>query len=59
MTKREPTCEDCYFRQQALCALLVPAPCPTFRPIVRGKLTPPRQPTLVPFARRTPEPAAA
>ena len=58
MTKREPTCEDCYFRQQSLCALLVPVPCPTFRPVVRGHLVPPRQPKLVPLA-RTPEPAAA
>jgi len=58
-TKRELTCDDCYFRQQSLCALLVPAPCPTFRLAVRGQLAPPRQPRLVPLAQRRAEPAAA
>lgn len=49
MTKKaEATCDDCYFRRAGLCALLLPAPCPTFRAAVRGKLAPPRQPRLVP-----------
>ena len=41
------TCEDCYFRRKALCALNPPAPCPTFRLDRRGTLEPPRQPPLV------------
>jgi hypothetical protein len=51
-TKRELTCDDCYFRQEALCALLVPVPCPTFRLATKGQLVPPRQPRLVPHATR-------
>ena len=47
MTKRELTCDDCYFRREALCALLVPVPCPTFRLAAKGQLAPPRQPRLV------------
>jgi hypothetical protein len=47
LTKRELTCDDCYFRQESLCALLVPVPCPTFRLAARGQLAPPRQPRLV------------
>jgi hypothetical protein len=31
MNKHEPTCQDCYFRRQGLCALVVERPCPTFR----------------------------
>jgi hypothetical protein len=41
------TCEDCYFRRAGLCALIVDAPCPTFRAQSRGALAPPRQPRLV------------
>jgi hypothetical protein len=41
------TCEDCYFRRAGLCALIVDAPCPTFRIHSRGALVPPRQPRLV------------
>jgi hypothetical protein len=57
----EVTCDDCFFRKAGLCALLLDAPCPTFRHAERGVLTPPPQPRLVPrpvsaFAR---EPAAA
>ena len=59
MAKRELTCDDCFFRQQGLCSLLVPAPCPTFRLAVRGRLAPPVHPRLVPLARRTAERAAA
>jgi hypothetical protein len=41
------TCDDCYFRQQSLCALALERPCPTFRPAGR-MLVPPHQPRLVP-----------
>lgn len=46
--KTEATCEDCYFHRADLCALLLSAPCPTFRHHSRGSLLPPRQPRLVP-----------
>lgn len=36
------TCDDCYFRQNMLCALKLPGPCATFRPAERG-LRPERQ----------------
>jgi hypothetical protein len=59
--RSEVTCDDCFFRKAGLCALLLDAPCPTFRHAERGVLTAPLQPRLVPrpvsaFAR---EPAAA
>ena len=38
-------CEDCYFHQNSLCALDLPAPCTTFRPAERG-LAPERQLTF-------------
>jgi hypothetical protein len=44
----KPTCEDCYFHRAGLCALVLEAPCPTFRAQSRGSLVPPRQPRLVP-----------
>jgi hypothetical protein len=60
MTKRELTCDDCYFRRESLCALLVPVPCPTFRPATKGRLLPPIQPRLVPLAQSAArQPAAA
>jgi hypothetical protein len=40
--RKPPKCEDCWFRQQMLCALNLSAPCPTFRPAERG-LAPERQ----------------
>lgn len=40
--RKAPTCEDCWFHQQMLCALKVSKPCPTFRPADRG-LAPERQ----------------
>jgi hypothetical protein len=40
-------CKDCYFHQEALCALQLDAPCPTFRLGAEGNLTPPRQAPLV------------
>jgi hypothetical protein len=46
-TARCVTCNDCYFRKENLCALRVAEPCPTFRPIARGQMVPPRQPRLV------------
>jgi len=51
-TRLEVTCNDCYFRREALCALPGNTPCPTFRAVTAGKLTPPRHPQLV--ARPTP-----
>jgi hypothetical protein len=55
MTKRrELTCEDCYFRREALCAMAPPAPCPTFRLATRT-LVPPPQPRLVPLATFVPQ----
>ena len=50
MTQRTHlTCDDCFFRQKGLCALLAQTPCPTFRPTVSGALAAPRQPRLVPL----------
>jgi len=44
-----PTCNDCYFRRNSLCAMAPERPCPTFRAAART-LQPPRQPRLVPLA---------
>jgi hypothetical protein len=46
--RAKTTCEDCYFRRAGLCALVLEAPCPTFRHHSLGVLAPPRQPRLVP-----------
>jgi hypothetical protein len=46
MPKQGPTCRDCYFHRNGLCALALERPCPTFRAAGRT-LEPPRQPTLV------------
>lgn len=49
MSKRKTgSCNDCYFRRAGLCALPGDTPCPTFRAISRGTLTPPQQPRLIP-----------
>jgi hypothetical protein len=49
MSKRSnPTCADCYFRREGLCALPGEAICPTFRRSTAGTLAPPPQPSLVP-----------
>ena len=40
---RKVTCEDCFFRCQALCALKLAEPCATFRPDGPDGLRPPRQ----------------
>lgn len=53
--EKKAACEDCYFRCNDLCALQVPRPCPTFRPVERG-LEPERQ---LAFAFRTPRMRAA
>ena len=37
------SCEQCFFRQNMLCALSLDAPCPTFRPNHPGGLRPPQQ----------------
>jgi hypothetical protein len=44
---RKPSCEDCYFRRNMLCALDVEEPCATFRPDRPEGLVPPRQPVLL------------
>lgn len=40
---RTPTCEDCFFRRNLLCALPEPEPCATFRPDHPEGLRPPQQ----------------
>ena len=40
-------CEDCYFRQHALCAVTTPGPCGTYRPNNPDGLRPPRQMTFM------------
>ncbi len=37
------SCDDCFFKQQGLCALQDTTPCPTFRPNHPEGLRPPRQ----------------
>jgi len=39
----KPSCEDCYFRCNMLCALSDETPCSTFRPDHPEGLRPPRQ----------------
>ncbi len=46
------TCEDCYFRQNMLCALPLEEPCVTFRSAERG-LKPERQLSFVFRTQRT------
>jgi hypothetical protein len=45
--KKAPSCEDCYFRKNLLCALDLDRPCATFRPDRPEGLVPPRQPVLL------------
>lgn len=40
---KKPSCEDCYFRRNLLCALELDEPCATFRPNHPEGLRPPRQ----------------
>ena len=49
---RRVTCEDCYFKQNMLCALKLSDPCPTFRPAERG-LEPERQLSFIFRTQRT------
>lgn len=44
---KKPSCEDCYFRRNMLCALQLSEPCATFRPDRPEGLVPPRQPSLL------------
>jgi hypothetical protein len=44
---RRATCDDCYFRKTELCALRLSRPCPTFRPMQKGRMVPPPQARLV------------
>jgi hypothetical protein len=45
--KKAPSCEDCYFHKNLLCALELDGPCATFRPDRPEGLVPPRQPVLL------------
>lgn len=45
--KAAPSCEDCFFHRNVLCALDLAEPCPTFRPDSPDGLVPPRQPALL------------
>lgn len=40
---KKPSCEECYFRCNMLCALALDEACPTFRPDHPEGLRPPRQ----------------
>jgi hypothetical protein len=44
---KPPTCDDCYFRRNMLCALEVEEPCATFRQNRPEGLVPPKQPVLL------------
>jgi hypothetical protein len=46
-SKKAPSCEDCYFHRNMLCALELGEPCATFRPNRPEGLVPPRQPVLL------------
>jgi hypothetical protein len=43
----KPRCEDCFFRQNLLCALSLEQACPTFRPAHPDGLRPPKQLSFV------------
>jgi hypothetical protein len=45
--KGRPSCIDCFFHCQMLCALDLDEPCSTFRPNSEDGLVPPRQPALL------------
>jgi hypothetical protein len=49
---RKPTCDDCFFMKNHLCALKLDGPCPTFRPAERN-LAPARQLAFVFRTERT------
>jgi hypothetical protein len=45
--QKKPSCEDCYFHKNLLCALELGEPCGTFRPNRPEGLVPPKQPVLL------------
>jgi len=45
--KGRPSCQDCFFHCQMLCALDLDEPCSTFRQNSSDGLIPPRQPALL------------
>lgn len=45
--QKPPSCEDCFFHKNLLCALELSEPCTTFRPDRPEGLVPPRQPVLL------------
>jgi hypothetical protein len=49
---RKPSCDDCFFKKNHLCALKLDGPCPTFRPADRN-LAPERQLAFVFRTERT------
>jgi hypothetical protein len=51
-TTRKPSCNDCFFMKNNLCALKLDGPCPTFRPAERN-LAPERQLAFVFRTERT------
>jgi hypothetical protein len=55
--KGRPSCVDCFFHCQMLCALDLDEPCSTFRPNTEDGLVPPRQPSLL--LREAPDEAPA
>jgi hypothetical protein len=55
--KGRPSCADCFFHCQMLCALDLDEPCSTFRPNSADGLVPPRQPALL--LRQPPDEPAA
>jgi hypothetical protein len=55
--KGRPSCVDCFFHCQMLCALDLDEPCSTFRPNTNDGLVPPRQPALL--LRQAPDEATA
>jgi hypothetical protein len=55
--KGRPSCEECFFHCQMLCALDLDEPCSTFRPNSADGLVPLRQPALL--VRQQPEEPAA
>jgi hypothetical protein len=46
-----PTCHECFFHRNLLCALDLEGPCATFRAAGPGGLAPPVQPSLLPRKR--------
>ena len=54
---KAPSCADCFFGVNRLCALGLSEPCPTFRPDTPAGLVPPRQPALL-MRQGAPRPAA-